>query len=69
VQYLEPDLRTSIGRMYHYYSLGRVHDILDRAGADVATREEFDSGIRRWDIGACFLNLTDAQYVKLKRRV
>jgi hypothetical protein len=67
VQYLEEDLKTPLGRMYHYPSLDTVRTILSRAGVDPQTREEFESGVRRWAIGACFLNLTGEQYQKLKR--
>jgi hypothetical protein len=66
VQYLEADLRTSVGRMYQYPRLDRVRDILTRANADGAANEEFESGIRKWGIGACFLTLTPEQYKKLK---
>jgi hypothetical protein len=66
VQYLEADLRTSVGRGYHYTDLDRVRDILRRANADAEAWEEFESGIRKWGIGACFLNLTEEQYRKLK---
>jgi hypothetical protein len=52
--------------MYQYSSLDRVRDILRRANADAEAREEFESGIRKWGIGACFLNLTEEQYRKLK---
>jgi hypothetical protein len=66
VRYLDPDLKTSVGRVYHYSSLDRVRDILTRANADDTAREDFESGIRKWGIGACFLNLTEQQYRKLK---
>jgi hypothetical protein len=66
VQYLEADLKTSVGRMYDYSSLDRVREILTRASADGEARETFESGIRRWGIGACFLTLTAEQYKKLR---
>jgi hypothetical protein len=67
VGYLDANLKTSVGRVFHYPGLDRVRDILTRANADDAAREEFESGIRKWGIGACFLNLTDEQYRRLKR--
>jgi hypothetical protein len=66
VQYLEADLRTPIGRMFHYAELERVRAILTRGSADAAAREEFESGIHKWGIGACFLALTLGQYEKLR---
>jgi hypothetical protein len=39
---------------------------LTRANAGDTAREEFESGIRKWGIGACFLNITEEQYRKLK---
>lgn len=29
--------------------------------------EDFESNIRRWNIGACFIELTTEQYVRLKK--
>jgi hypothetical protein len=69
VGYLDADLKTSVGRVFHYSNLDRVRDILARANADAAVREEFESGIRKWGIGACFLTLTEGQYKKLKEGV
>jgi hypothetical protein len=65
VGYLDTDLKTSVGRVFHYPSLDSVRVILTRANADAAAREDFESGLRKWGIGACFLTLTEAQYKKL----
>jgi len=68
VQYLEADLRTPVRRGHATYtSLDRVREILDRANASAEAREEFESGLRNWGIGACFLDLTPEQYAKLKK--
>lgn len=66
-QYLEEDLRTPVGRFYHYESLDKVRKILDRAHAPAQERDEFEMGVRRWGIGACFIQLTDEQYANLKK--
>jgi hypothetical protein len=66
VQYLEADLKTPLGRMYRYTDLNFVRDILTRVHTDVEAWEKFESGIRRWGIGACFITLTPEQYKKLK---
>jgi hypothetical protein len=65
VQYLEADLKTPLGRMYHYTDLNFVRGILTRADADADAWEQFESGIRRWGIGSCYLKLTPEQYKKL----
>jgi hypothetical protein len=52
--------------MFHYADLDQVRDILQRANSDSEAREKFESGIRRWGIGACFITLTPEQYKKLK---
>jgi hypothetical protein len=36
VRYLEADLKTSVGRIYHYPCLDRVRELLTRANADAA---------------------------------
>jgi hypothetical protein len=66
VQYLEADLKTPLGRMFHYTNLNFVRDILRRLHLDVEAWEQFESGIRRWGIGSCYLKLTPEQYKKLR---
>jgi hypothetical protein len=66
VQYLEADLQTSIGRMFHYTDLDRVRELLNSGNVEAEERESFEGGIRRWGIGACFITLTPEQYKKLK---
>jgi hypothetical protein len=68
VQYLEADLKTSVGRMYRYPSLDSVRDILDRTNASAEARAKFDAGLEQWGIGACYLDLIDEQYARLKKR-
>jgi hypothetical protein len=54
VQYLEADLKTPLGRMFHYTDLNFIRDIHTRAKAEAEAREQFESGIR-WGIGcSCF---------------
>lgn len=66
VQFLEEDLKTPVGKMFTYANLDGVRELLTRGNADAEAREEFESGIRRWGIGACFLTLTAEQYKRLK---
>jgi hypothetical protein len=67
VQYLEAHLRTSLGpRRSRYTDLDRVREILRRADARTEAWEEFERRLRRWGIGACYLDLTDDQYAKLR---
>jgi hypothetical protein len=66
VQYLEADLKTPLGRMFHYTDLNFVRDILTRVHADAEAWDQFESGIRRWGIGSCFITLTPEQSKKLK---
>jgi hypothetical protein len=65
VQYLEADLKTPLGRMFHYTDLNLVRGILTRVHANAESWEQFESGIRRWGIGSCYLKLTPEQYKKL----
>ncbi len=67
VQYLEEDLRTSFCRRFRYSSVDPVREILRRVNADTETLENFEKGLRCWGIGACFINLTEEQYAKLKQ--
>jgi hypothetical protein len=66
VQYLEADLKTPLGRMFHYTDLNRMRELLARGNATADERESFETGVRRWGIGSCFLTLTPEQYEKLK---
>jgi hypothetical protein len=68
VQFLEEDLRTGVGRMFTYSDLDSVRELLIRGNADTEAREEFENGIQRWNIGACYLTLTPEQYKKLKTK-
>jgi hypothetical protein len=52
--------------MFHYIDLDRVRELLNRGNVEAEERENFESGIRRWGIGACFITLTPEQYKKLK---
>ena len=65
VQFLEEDLKTSVGKTFTYPNIDSVRELLTRGNATPEAREEFESGIRRWGIGACFLSLTPEQYRKL----
>ena len=66
VQFLEEDLKTPVGRMFTYTDLDSVRELLTRGNATAEAWEEFESGIRRWGIGACFITLTPEQYKRLK---
>jgi hypothetical protein len=62
VQFLEEDLKTIVGKIF----ADRVRELLTRGNADAEASEEFESGIRRWGIGACYLSLTPERYKRLK---
>ena len=66
VQYLEADLRTSVGRMSRYSRIDQVREILKRADCATDQWSKFEEGLRCWSIGACYLDLTSEQYKKLK---
>jgi hypothetical protein len=67
VHFLEEDLQTAIGRMFTYVHLDEVRYLLTRGNATAEDREEFETSIRQWNIGGCYLTLTPEQYKKLKR--
>jgi hypothetical protein len=52
--------------MFTYTDLDSVRGLLTRGNATAEAREEFESGIRRWGIGGCFITLTPEQYKRLK---
>ena len=65
VQYLEPDLRTSVRqRIDRYTDFKSIEEILGRVHVESEQRAEFDDD--RWGIRACFIDLTEEQYTKLK---
>jgi hypothetical protein len=43
-----------------------VREILKHADCALDQWGKFEEGIRCWGIGACFLNLTQEQYSKIK---
>ena len=68
VQFLEEDLRTSFCGNLTYSTLDEIREVLRRFKVSVDQGEEFESGIRRWSIGACFVTLTPRQYAALKTK-
>jgi hypothetical protein len=68
VQFLEGDLRTSFCGNFTYSTLGEIRELLRRFKVSVDQGEKFESGIRRWSIGACFVTLTPRQYAALKTK-
>ena len=54
VQYLEPDLRTSVrNRIDRYTDFQNVEEILSRVHIEPEQRAKFDD--KRWGIQACFI--------------
>jgi hypothetical protein len=68
VQFLEEDLRTSFCGNLTYSTLDGIRELLRRFKVSVDQGEEFEDGIRRWSIGACFVTLTPRQYAALKTK-
>jgi hypothetical protein len=66
VQFLEEDLRTSFCGHLTYSTVDEIRELLRRFKVSVDQGEEFETGIRRWSIGACFVTLTPRQYAALK---
>lgn len=65
VQYLEPDLKTSVhNRIDRYTDFRSVEEILSRVRIEPEQKAKFDD--KRWGIQACFIDLTEEQYTKLK---
>lgn len=67
VQFLEEDLRTAFCGNLTYSNLDEIRELLRRFNVSVDQGgEEFEAGIRRWSIGACFVTLSPRQYAALK---
>jgi spore coat polysaccharide biosynthesis protein SpsF (cytidylyltransferase family) len=65
VQYLEVDLKTPVrNRIDRYADFERVDEILNRVHIEPEQKAKFDD--KRWGIQACFIDLTEEQYTKLK---
>jgi hypothetical protein len=68
IQFLEEDLGTSFCGNLTYSTLDEVRDLLRRLRVSVDQGEDFESGTRSWNIGACFVTLTPRQYAALKTK-
>jgi hypothetical protein len=66
VQFLEDDLRTLFRGNLTYSNLDEVRELLRRFKVSEEQGEKFESGLRHWGIGACYLTLTHRQYAALK---
>jgi hypothetical protein len=51
-----------------YSTLEQVRELLCRFKIDVEAMNDFESCLRRWSIGACFVTLTPRQYAALKTK-
>jgi hypothetical protein len=52
--------------MFTYTDLDQVRELLTRGNVTTQDREEFEAGIRGWNIGGAYLTLSPEQYKKLK---
>jgi hypothetical protein len=68
VQFLEEDLRTSFCGCLTYSNVDEIRELLRRFKVTVDEGESFESGLRQWSIGACFVTLTPRQYMALKTK-
>jgi hypothetical protein len=66
VQYLEPDVRTSAhgGKIDRYSSWETVEVLLSKVSIEPGERARLNDA--RWGIRACFIDLSEEQYTKLK---
>jgi hypothetical protein len=68
VQFLEEDLRTSFCGNLTYSTVDEIRELLRRFKVSIDQGENFEAGIRRWNIGTCFVTLTPWQYMGLKTK-
>jgi len=68
-QFLEADLQTPLPKRLHFASSDKVVELVEHAGgfADQESRLMLEQGISMGR-GGVFLNLTEEQYAKLKRK-
>jgi hypothetical protein len=66
VQFLLPDLKTSVGKMKQYRNLDSVREIMRRGNASAQAFIDFDRDIKRWGVGSAWLSLDEGQWKRLK---
>jgi hypothetical protein len=68
VQFLEPDLKTPIGRIRTFSDADKVRELIDRTPTpmNLETRNMIEHAINKGR-GGMYLQLTEDQYRKLKR--
>lgn len=67
IHFMAEDCKTTLSRFYDLPSLEAMYDLVRRTKPPDGTLEDLESMVRRWSRGSIYLNLTEAQYRKLKR--
>lgn len=69
VHFIEADCRTPIGTKTRYIDFAAIDQLrafVLRCNPEPGALDEFDTNVRRWSRGSIYVNLTEAQYSKLK---
>ena len=67
IHFIAEDCKTPISRFYTLSSIEALYDLVRRTDPPPGTLEEVEHDIRRWNRGSVYLNLTEAEYRKLRR--
>lgn len=67
ILFMAEDYKTPLSRYYDLPNLEALYDLVRRTDPPPETLQELKDDIRRWNRGTIQLNLTEAQYRKLKR--